>query len=66
MASIGYTMVGTRDLSAAMRFYDPIFAVMGLDQCWRDEQSASWGKNEDVSFPRFYTGYPFDGQPRRG
>ncbi|MDD7973568.1 VOC family protein [Roseinatronobacter alkalisoli] len=61
MPGIGYTMVGTTDLSRALAFYDPLFAAMGLDQCWRDDSSASWGKAEDESFPRFFTGYPFDG-----
>jgi catechol 2,3-dioxygenase-like lactoylglutathione lyase family enzyme len=61
MNGIGYTMVGTTDLRRALTFYDPIFAAMGLDECWRDELSASWGKSEDVTFPRFFTGYPYDG-----
>lgn len=61
MNAIGYTMVGTTDLPRALMFYDPIFATMGLDQCWRDELSASWGKANDPTFARFFTGYPFDG-----
>jgi catechol 2,3-dioxygenase-like lactoylglutathione lyase family enzyme len=60
---IGYTMVGTNDLQRSLRFYDAIFAAMGLDQCWRDERSASWGREDDPAYPRFFTGYPFDGQP---
>ena len=60
---IGYTMVGTNDLQRSLRFYDPLFAAMGLDQCWRDEHSASWGREDDPASPRFFTGYPFDGQP---
>jgi catechol 2,3-dioxygenase-like lactoylglutathione lyase family enzyme len=59
---IGYTMVGTNDLERSSRFYDAIFAEMGLDQCWRDEQCASWGRQDDEAFPRFFTGYPFDGE----
>ena len=58
---IGYTMVGTADLGRALRFYDPLFDEMGLDQCWRDNQSASWGVEADESVPRFFTGYPFNG-----
>lgn len=61
MSGIGYTMVGTTDLPRALAFYDPIFAAMGLDQCWRDECSASWGKSSDETYPRFFTGYPYDG-----
>jgi catechol 2,3-dioxygenase-like lactoylglutathione lyase family enzyme len=58
---IGYTMVGTTDLERAVSFYDPIFEVMGLKQCFKDEQVAFWGDKADVLAPRFATGYPFDG-----
>ena len=57
---IGYTMVGTNDLERSLRFYDPIFEEMSLDQCWRDGQCASWGRRDDETYPRFFTGYPFD------
>ncbi len=60
---IGYTMVGTQDLERSLRFYDPLFSAMGWDQCWRDEQSASWGDKANETAPRFFTGYPFDKQP---
>lgn len=59
---IGYTMVGTNDLERSLKFYDPIFEEMGLDQCWRNGQSASWGRRDDETYPRFFTGYPFDGK----
>lgn len=58
---IGYTMVGTTDLDRAVRFYDPVFAEMGLKQCFKDEQVSFWGDKTDVNAPRFATGYPFDG-----
>lgn len=58
---IGYTMVGTSDLERSLKFYDPIFEAMGRDQCWRDGRCASWGRRDDESYPRFFTGYPFDG-----
>lgn len=61
MSGIAYTMVGTADLPRALAFYDPIFEIMGLDQCWRDDRSASWGKSDEETFPRFFTGYPYDG-----
>jgi catechol 2,3-dioxygenase-like lactoylglutathione lyase family enzyme len=60
---IGYTMVGTRDLERSRRFYAPLFTEMGLDPCWRDDQVSSWGKADDTTVPRFFTGYPFDGHP---
>lgn len=59
---IGYTMVGTKDLARSLRFYDPLFAEMGLEQCWRDDKSASWGVASDDKIPRFFTGYPFNGE----
>lgn len=59
---IGYTMVGTNDLARSVRFYHPLFSEMGLDQCWQDDQTASWGKTSDENFARFSTGYPFDGK----
>lgn len=59
---IGYTMVGTSDLDRSIRFYDPLFKELGLDVCWRDAHSVSWGKAEDSTYPRFFTGYPFNRQ----
>jgi len=61
MSAIAYTMVGTADLARALAFYDPLFEIMGLDRCWCDERSASWGKSDDDKFSRFFTGYPYDG-----
>lgn len=59
---IGYTMVGTNDLERSLKFYGPLFAEMGLEECWRDSQCASWGRPDDEGYPRFFTGYPFDGK----
>lgn len=59
---IGYTMVGTKDLKRAMRFYDPLMALMGQERCYCDEQVASWGRKDDDRTPRFFTGYPFNGE----
>lgn len=58
---IAYTMVGTQDLARAQAFYNAVFAEMGWDVCWQDEASISFGKADDLSFPRFFVGYPFDG-----
>ncbi|MCE8004120.1 VOC family protein [Billgrantia ethanolica] len=58
---IAYTMVGTRDLEQALTFYDPLFAEMSWDVCWKDEACVSYGKETDLDFPRFIVGYPFDG-----
>src|SRR5699024_8531178 len=59
---IAYTMVGTTDLERSLGFYSPLFAEMGLEECWRDTQCASWGRPDDENYPRFFTGYPFDGE----
>ncbi|WEX77060.1 VOC family protein [Sinorhizobium numidicum] len=58
---IGYTMVGTADLNRAEQFYDPLMALLGQERCFSDEQFASWGRKDDDRAPRFFTGYPFDG-----
>ena len=58
---IAYTMVGTRDLARALQFYRPLFAQMGLEVCWEDKTSVSFGRRNDDSIVRFFVGYPFDG-----
>lgn len=58
---IAYTMVGTRDLEKALEFYGPLFAEMNLEVCWKDKSSTSFGKVDDLNFPRFFVGYPYDG-----
>lgn len=59
---IAYTMVGTTDLEKALEFYDPLFSEMGMDICWKDDNTVSYGKERDLNFPRFFVGYPFDGR----
>lgn len=58
---IAYTMVGTKNLEKALDFYDPLFSEMGWEVCWKDKLSVSYGKENDLNFPRFFVGYPFDG-----
>lgn len=60
---ISYTMVGTRDLGEATRFYDPLFAEMGLETCWQSDTHRCWGIVDDDRVPRFIVGYPFDERP---
>ncbi|MFG1497166.1 VOC family protein [Saccharospirillum sp. HFRX-1] len=59
---LAYTMVGTKDLTKARTFYDPVFAAMDLELCWHDELSVSYGRLADKDYPRFFVGYPFDGE----
>ena len=61
-----YTTVGTGDLTRSLRFYDPLFSEMGLERCFLDDMSASWGRKDDVSVSRFSIGYPFQGQATAG
>ena len=49
---ISYTMVGTRDLHKVLAFYRPLFSEMSLQVYWEDAASVSFGKIEDMSFPR--------------
>lgn len=58
---IAYSMVGTADLERSIAFYAPLFAEMGLELCWKDDRSASWGRLSDETYPRFFAGYPYDG-----
>lgn len=60
---ISYTTVGTNDLAKALRFYQPVFKELGLDQCFLDATSASWGKKDDPFFSRYSVGYPFNADP---
>ncbi len=60
---IAYTMVGVADLEQARRFYDPLMAEMGLESCWRDATTTSWGREKEPWIPRFFAGLPFDGRP---
>lgn len=60
---IGYTMVGTNDVEQALKFYEPLMTEMGFDPRYRDEHLASWGRTGDDTFPVFFVGQPFDGEP---
>ena len=58
---IAYTMVGTLDLARARAFYDPLCNRMSMAVCWADAQSVAYGEPDDLTVPRFFVGYPFDG-----
>ncbi|MEL7026708.1 MAG: VOC family protein [Pseudomonadota bacterium] len=60
---IGYTIVGTKDLSKAKAFYDPLFENMGLRLCFADDGFVSWGDPDDDTVPRFFVCYPIDDRP---
>lgn len=60
---IGYTTVGTTDLTRATAFYDPLLTRMGLERCYQDDFVTSWGNLSDDTVPRFFVCYPFDENP---
>jgi len=61
-----YTTVGVSDLDHSVKFYGALFGVMGLDLCFLDQSSASWGRKDDPDVTRFSIGYPFEGRPSSG
>lgn len=61
-----YTTVGVSDLEHSVAFYGALFEVMGLELCFLDRTSASWGRKDDPCVSRFSIGYPFQGRPTAG
>jgi catechol 2,3-dioxygenase-like lactoylglutathione lyase family enzyme len=61
-----YTTVGTNDLPRSVGFYDALFREMGLEQCFLDDTSASWGRKDDETVSRFSVGYPLKGYSTAG
>ncbi len=58
---IGYTTLGTNDLTRAATFYDPLLALLGQHRLWAYERGIGWGTTADV--PSLGVLTPFDGQP---
>lgn len=61
-----YTTVGVSDLDQSVKFYGALFDVMGLELCFLDQTSASWGRKDDPEVTRFSIGYPFEGRTSPG
>jgi catechol 2,3-dioxygenase-like lactoylglutathione lyase family enzyme len=67
---LSYVYFGTNDLERATRFYEAVFAPLGMSRCitgdpaW-DRVSAGWGMYEDNGARElgFWIGTPFNGQP---
>ncbi|MFC6839929.1 VOC family protein [Xanthomonas theicola] len=55
-----YAMLGTNDLTHALRFYDPLMELLGQPRCWTGEAGASWGSLDDYAVPGLCVGQPFD------
>lgn len=58
-----YTMLGTNDLDRAVRFYDPIMALLAQPRVGGDDRLVTWGSYDDYDKPGFSIGLPVNGQP---
>lgn len=56
---MNYFVVGTDDMNASTRFYDTLFAQMGVNRVTPSDRMTYW-LGEDFAFA---TARPFDGQP---
>ena len=56
-------MLGTNDLPRAIKFYDPLMALLGHVKAGRNEQGASWGTFNGNHTCGLCVGVPFDQQP---
>jgi catechol 2,3-dioxygenase-like lactoylglutathione lyase family enzyme len=57
-----YITLGTNDLAAAMRFYDPVLATLGLMRARTFETEIGYAAPDD-SRCRLWVTQPFDGRP---
>ena len=58
---IGYTTVGTNDLTRAAAFYDDLLGLLGAKRTLQNDRGIGWGVAADK--PMFSVMQPFDGQP---
>jgi len=64
---IAYTMVGTHNLEKAANFYQGLFSILGMVECWKTDRVVSWLSADDQSASKFCIAYPFDKQqPKPG
>jgi catechol 2,3-dioxygenase-like lactoylglutathione lyase family enzyme len=57
---IGYTCVGTNDLTRAAAFYDDLLSLVGAKHFFESDRGIGWGVAPDQ--PMFSVMKPFDGQ----
>jgi catechol 2,3-dioxygenase-like lactoylglutathione lyase family enzyme len=60
---LGYFMVGTRDLTAASRFYDAVLAPLGLVRVETEDTYVGYNAKDAPESPEFYVTEPYDKQP---
>lgn len=58
-----YVTLGADDIEAAVRFYDPLMAILGQPRCHSSEVSVGWGALDDYAIPWLSVGRPFNGAP---
>ena len=58
---IGYTTLGTNDFDAAAKFYDDLFAVIGVGRLMEGENFVAWGTS--MSAPGFSIITPYNKEP---
>jgi catechol 2,3-dioxygenase-like lactoylglutathione lyase family enzyme len=56
-----YVMLGASDLPRALRFYDPLMAILEQPRCFTDPVLVGWGSRE-APHARLYVGTPYDGK----
>ena len=59
---IGYVMVGTNDLTASAKFYDPVLASLGLARGLTGPDYIAYGSKETPEKIEFYLTKPFNGK----
>lgn len=55
-----HVMVGAKDVAASKKFYDAVFAVLGMPAGVADDKGRFWWRSKGGSFG---VGKPIDGQP---
>ena len=59
---IGYVMVGTNDLTASAKFYDPVLASLGLVRGITESDYIAYGSKQTPEKIEFYLTKPFNGK----
>lgn len=59
LRSICHASVGTKQLDAAIHFYEKLLAVLNIDKICHYEKAAAFGKG----YPEFWVQLPFDEKP---
>lgn len=58
---IAYTMLGTNRLDEAARFYDALFAEIGVSRSFESDRFVNWSRGDGRT--SFAVTKPFDGEP---